>query len=93
LVFRTVSKIAIFAILCTEPLVVFQNKIIFNIMSVAFWSKKLVVGESAEVQPPEGYILNLQQASLVSNVKNSVLQLGVKTIAIEGEEVKKHDAV
>ena len=60
--------------------------------TVAFWSKKLVVGESAEVQPPEGYILNLQQASLVSNVKNSVLQLGVKTIAIEGEEVKKHDA-
>ena len=57
-------------------------------MSVAFWSKKLIVGEAAEVQPPEGYILNLQQATYVSNVKNSAVQLSVKTIAIEGEEVK-----
>lgn len=57
-------------------------------MSVAFWSKKLIVGEAAEVQPPEGYILNLQQATYVSNVKNSGVQLSVKTIAIEGEEVK-----
>ena len=60
-------------------------------MSVAFWSKKLIVGENAEVQPPEGYILNLQQATFVSNVKNSAVQLSVKTIAIEGEEVKNEN--
>lgn len=42
-----------------------------------------------EVQPPEGYVLNLQQAALVveGEAKGS-MQLKVQTIAIDGEEIK-----
>jgi len=33
-------------------------------MSIAFWSVELKKGKPAEVQPPEGYVLNLQNAAV-----------------------------
>lgn len=57
-------------------------------MSVAFWSIVIKAGAPVEVQPPEGYVLNLQQATLVTTAKNISQQLVVKTLAIEGVEVE-----
>ena len=61
-------------------------------MSIAFWSSIIKPGTDVEVQPPEGYVLNLQQAALVvdgesASAKGS-MQLKVQTIAIDGEEIK-----
>jgi hypothetical protein len=57
-------------------------------MSVAFWSATVKNGEPCEVQPPEGFVLNLQQAALVGAKSNQSSQvLKVKTIAIEGEDI------
>jgi len=33
-------------------------------MSIAFWSVELKKGKPVEVQPPEGYVLNLQNAAV-----------------------------
>lgn len=53
-------------------------------MSVAFWSVQLKAGKPVEVQPPEGYVLNLQLASLQGeNEKCAVVK--VDTLAIEGD--------
>jgi hypothetical protein len=51
-------------------------------MSIAFWSVKVTAEKSAEVQAPEGYVLNLTLAALTSGSK---AQVKVSTIAIEGE--------
>ena len=56
-------------------------------MSIAFWSATVKVGTPLEVQPPEGYVLNLQQAALVcenDNAKGS-MQVICHTTAIEGD--------
>lgn len=56
-------------------------------MSVAFWSTELVSNKPFETQPPEGYVLNLQQIALVTE-KNDVKRVFVKTLSVEtGEEM------
>jgi hypothetical protein len=58
-------------------------------MSVAFWSAVVKTGKVCEVQAPEGYVLNLQQAALVvegNETKGSVV-LKAQTLAIDGEEI------
>ena len=61
-------------------------------MSIAFWSSIIKPGTDVEVQPPEGYVLNLQQAALVidgdSAAAKGNMQLKVQTIAIDGEDIK-----
>lgn len=57
-------------------------------MSVAFWSTKLVAGKSVEVQPPEGYVLNLQQAALVNGNDKDSYAVHVDTLAIEGDKLE-----
>lgn len=54
-------------------------------MSVAFWSAVVSKGKPVEVQPPEGFVLNLQQAAVVNGKGSNVLK--VSTIAIEGEKI------
>ena len=58
-------------------------------MSVAFWSAVVKPGNDVEVQPPEGYVLNLQQAALSTESADSKgsMVLKVSTIAIEGDKI------
>lgn len=53
-------------------------------MAVAFWSIELKKGQKEEVQPPEGYVLNLQLAALGSS-GNAIVK--IHTQSIEGEEL------
>lgn len=53
-------------------------------MSVAFWSIELKVGKPVVVQPPEGYVLNVQLAAL-SGESGAASVVRVETLAIEGE--------
>ena len=53
-------------------------------MSVAFWSIKLSGGCAVEVQPPEGYVLNLQQAALSGE---GVAVIQVQTVSVEGGKI------
>ena len=55
-------------------------------MSVAFWSVELKAGVQTEVQPPEGYVLNIQQAALAVDVAGPV-RLKVITESIEGAPI------
>jgi hypothetical protein len=60
-------------------------------MSVAFWSGVVQVGKPCEVQPPEGYVLNIQQVALVvsgEGAKGGHMMLKAKTQAIDGEELE-----
>jgi cell division septation protein DedD len=54
-------------------------------MSVAFWSIELKVGKPVVVQPPEGYVLNVQLAALSGEGTGSGSVVRVETLAIEGE--------
>lgn len=56
-------------------------------MSVAFWSATVTSKSPVEVQPPEGFVLNLQQAALVGAKKDSSAVLKVSTVAIEGDAI------
>lgn len=53
-------------------------------MSVAFWSCKLSGGKAVEVQPPEGYVLNVQQAAITGE-GHAVIK--VKTVSVEGDKI------
>lgn len=55
-------------------------------MSVAFWSVAVKSGEKLEVQPPEGYVLNVQQVALAGEGSGKV-SLKVETESIEGEPI------
>ena len=55
-------------------------------MSVAFWSVELKSGKPVEVQPPEGYVLNLQLAALAGEGKGQAV-VKVETVAIEGDPI------
>jgi hypothetical protein len=58
-------------------------------MSVAFWSVQLKAGKEVEVQPPEGYVLNLQLAALQSQGDNEkCAQVKCDTFAIEGDKLQ-----
>lgn len=58
-------------------------------MSIAFWSIVLKSGDKPkEIQPPEGYVLNLQLAALTKAGKNSVKTIKITTESIEGEEME-----
>ncbi len=57
-------------------------------MSVAFWATKIVAGKPVEVQPPEGYVLNVQQAAIVNGKDNQSYTVNVDTLAIEGEKLE-----
>lgn len=46
-------------------------------MSVAFWSIELKSSKPAEVQPPEGYVLNVSQCALVPNSAKGPVSLKV----------------
>lgn len=54
-------------------------------MSVAFWSAKLSGGKPVEVQPPEGYVLNVQQAAITGE-GHAVIK--VKTVSVEGDNIE-----
>ena len=56
-------------------------------MSVAFWSTELKKGGApSEVQPPEGYVLNVQNAAIIGS-DGKALNLFAKTQDIEGNEM------
>ena len=58
-------------------------------MSVAFWSAEIKAGKPAEVQPPEGYVLNIQNAALAvdsADAKGSLV-LKAQTVSIEGDKL------
>jgi hypothetical protein len=58
-------------------------------MSVAFWSEEIKVGKEVEVQPPEGYVLNVTQAALVvKDTKSAGLVLHLKTVSVDGDPVQ-----
>lgn len=59
-------------------------------MSVAFWSGVVKVGKPCEVQPPEGYVLNIQQVALACEGEGAKghMMLKAKTQAIDGEELE-----
>ena len=72
----------------------FENKEILStssidlehfVMSVAFWSVDVTSKKAVEVQPPEGYVLNLQLAALSSGKEKTVVK--ASTLAIEGDEI------
>jgi hypothetical protein len=54
-------------------------------MSIAFWSIKLTKGKTEEVQPPEGYVLNLQQAAISGKGHGAVK---VTTVSVEGDKLE-----
>ena len=57
-------------------------------MSVAFWSVALKSGKPVEVQAPEGYVLNVQQAALdVSEdaKKENYLMVKAETLSVESD--------
>ena len=57
-------------------------------MSLAFWSQEIKKGKPVEVQPPEGYVLNVQLAAIASSPTDMVVgQIKAKTTNIEGEVV------
>ena len=53
-------------------------------MSVAFWSVKLTNNKAVEVQPPEGYVLNVQNAAMVG--EGSVV-VKLTTTSVEGDKI------
>ena len=56
-------------------------------MSVAFWSTELKKGGApSEVQPPEGYVLNVQNAAIIGS-EGRALHLYAKTQDIEGNDM------
>jgi hypothetical protein len=55
-------------------------------MSVAFWCITLKGGKSEEVQPPEGYVLNVQQCAIVGKPNESAV-LQVNTTSVEGDSI------
>lgn len=57
-------------------------------MSIAFWSAVVKVGKVVEVQPPEGYVLNLQQAALVGHdAANGSIVVKAHSVSLEGDKV------
>ena len=56
-------------------------------MSLAFWSVTVAEGKPTEVQPPEGYVLNLQQAALEGGVEKHSVLIKVSTVSIEEEDI------
>ncbi|RYG62930.1 hypothetical protein EON64_16935 [archaeon] len=57
-------------------------------MAVAFWSVKLTSNKPAKIQPPEGYVLNLTQATLVDGKEKTAYRVKVETMAIEGDPLE-----
>jgi hypothetical protein len=59
-------------------------------MAVAFWSVPVSVGKPVEVQPPEGFVINLQQAALdTTDMKDGTsFCLKASTLGIESEEME-----
>lgn len=55
-------------------------------MSVAFWSIAITNKAPKEVEVPEGYVLNLQQAAITGATKGSQV-IKVSTVAIDGEKL------
>lgn len=54
-------------------------------MSLAFWSVKITSEKAVEVQPPEGYVLNIQQAAYEGSDKGPIF---VKCETTDIEDVK-----
>jgi hypothetical protein len=54
-------------------------------MSLAFWSIAVTSEKPVEVQPPEGYVLNIQQAALENGKNNEAVLLKAETVSIEDE--------
>lgn len=59
-------------------------------MSVAFWSEEVVSGKEVEVQPPEGYVLNVCQIALQTKHSSGKSGYGLyaSTYAITGTPLK-----
>lgn len=57
-------------------------------MSVAFWSAVIKVGKPCDVQPPDGYVLNLQQAALVDHEAKGSVVLKAHSVSIEGDNIE-----
>ena len=54
-------------------------------MSVAFWSAAVKVGKKTSTQPPEGYVLNLQNLALADADKGNSASIWATTETIEGD--------
>jgi len=57
-------------------------------MSVAFWSAEVKAGKKFTFQPPEGYVLNLQNVALADAEKGEGMKCFVSTENIDGD-IKK----
>lgn len=57
-------------------------------MAVAFWSVKLTTQGPVNVQPPEGYVLNVQQVALIGGKEKSSYKVKAETQAIEGGDLE-----
>ena len=56
-------------------------------MSVAFWSAEIKAGKPVEDQPPEGYVLNLQQAALAEGKTDASSIIKATTTGIDGDKL------
>ena len=56
-------------------------------MSIAFFGIELKKGKPSEVQPPEGYVLNLQNAAVNSSDNSASVRIFAKTRSIEDEDL------
>lgn len=56
-------------------------------MSIAFWSIKVVSNKPVEFQPPEGYVVNVQQIALANGKDKASYVVSVDTLAIEGDKL------
>ena len=56
-------------------------------MSLAFWSIQITHDKPVEVQPPEGYVLNIQQAAIDGGDSKSALVIKAETLSIEDEKI------
>lgn len=56
-------------------------------MSLAFWAIQVTNEKPVEVQPPEGYVLNIQQVAIEGGVEKSAVVVKAETVSIEDEEL------
>jgi hypothetical protein len=74
--------------LCISQIISYFFEKIYKLnMSVAFWSAEIKAGKPVEVQPPEGYVLNLQQAALAEGKTDASVIVKATTTGIDGDKL------
>lgn len=57
-------------------------------MSVAFWSAEVKVGKPVTLTPPEGFVLNVQQAAVAGEGGKGPVVVRIETESIEGDKIE-----